>query len=335
MGFSPRGRGRIAGFGIGRPAPMTYVKLPVVKTFAWTDDAGNTHVQYHETVVVSFNDDWITLRTGGYNTLMTKTVMNGASTLFGLGFEVFTEMPRARTRDFPSRRIGNRKARDADWFVEFKGAWPFDHANISLNRKTGEMTEGDMVRPTSSHYACKKVRSNPQEDLEEGDITTTDHEHWYQYGRPYVTGNDLALAEAMVGDRFFPNVWFISDHGNVIPHDISKAMRIAELKNRSKIGTAQTKKYLPGGGWVEQKKPRRSRSRNVAMSGDAESSGGVDVEVDDQGNIVLFKLASDEAKTWWSENVSPGRMIGGRYVVEHRYADSVIEGMMADGLNVR
>ena len=240
MGYSPRGWWRIGGSGIGRPAPMTYVKLPVVKTFAWTDDAGNTHVQYHETVVVSFNDDWITLRTGGYNTLMTKTIMNGASTLFGLGFEVFTKMPKRESPglDGPGR---HRKAEDADWFVEFKGAWPFDHENISLNRKTDEMVEGDMVKPTNSHYACKKVRSNPS----------------------------------------------------------------------------------------------RSRSRNVAMAGDTGSLGGVDVEVDDQGSIILFRLVTKAAKTWWSENVSPGQMIGGRYVVEHRYADSVIEGMMADGLNVR
>jgi hypothetical protein len=309
---------------------MTFIKLPVVKTFTWTDSAGNTHVQYHETVVVSFNDDWITLRTGGYNTLMTKTVMNGASTLFGLGFEVFTEMPRRESPgpDGPGR---HRMARDADWFVEFKGAWPFDHSEISLNRKTGEMADAvDMVKPTSDLDNCKRVHGNPQDDLaedsiEEGDITTPDHKHWYQYGRLYVTGGDLALAEAMVKDSFFPSVWFISDHGNVIPHDISKAMRIAELKSKSKLSAAQPKKYLPGGGWVVQKNP----------AGGQKVAGYIDVEVTDDGNIVLFRLASDAAKTWWSENVSPGQMLGGRYVVEHRYADSVIEGMMADGLNVR
>ena len=53
----------------------------------------------------------------------------------------------------------------------------------------------------------------------EGDITTEDHLTFYQYGREYLRVDDgddykQALIIKMQTDQFFPNVWFISDHGN-------------------------------------------------------------------------------------------------------------------------
>jgi hypothetical protein len=54
---------------------------------------------------------------------------------------------------------------------------------------------------------------------DEGDITTSDYRHWYQYGKLVLTvGPDedyeQAVREYMDESEFWPNVWSISDHGN-------------------------------------------------------------------------------------------------------------------------
>ena len=51
-------------------------------------EQGITRVQYHSTVVVSFDADHIRLDSGGWRTATTKTRMNQASRQFGLGFSV-------------------------------------------------------------------------------------------------------------------------------------------------------------------------------------------------------------------------------------------------------
>lgn len=47
-----------------------------------------THIRYQQTDVVSFTDTEIILRTGGWNTVTTKTRMNQAARQFGLGYGV-------------------------------------------------------------------------------------------------------------------------------------------------------------------------------------------------------------------------------------------------------
>ncbi len=59
-----------------------------VATSIFTEDK-TTHVQYHATRVVSFNNESITLRSGGHHTNTTKVRMNQASNQFGLRFYVF------------------------------------------------------------------------------------------------------------------------------------------------------------------------------------------------------------------------------------------------------
>jgi hypothetical protein len=59
----------------------------------------------------------------------------------------------------------------------------------------------------------------------EDDLITYDHVHWYQYGRlALVTADETdfraALRAHMDADAFWPNVWFISDHGNAHIIDI-------------------------------------------------------------------------------------------------------------------
>jgi hypothetical protein len=52
-------------------------------------DANGTHVRYHNTDVVTFNDEYVILRTGGWQTNTTRTRMNQASNQFRLGLQVF------------------------------------------------------------------------------------------------------------------------------------------------------------------------------------------------------------------------------------------------------
>ena len=70
------------------------------KTSVFTHE-NTTFVKYHWTNVVSFNEDTITLNTGGFETNTTKTRMNQTSNQFNLGFRVYQK--------------------NFDWFVEYAG----------------------------------------------------------------------------------------------------------------------------------------------------------------------------------------------------------------------
>jgi hypothetical protein len=64
----------------------------------------------------------------------------------------------------------------------------------------------------------KAEETEPQQP-EEGDYTTEDHHRFYQHGKLVVeVGPDddwrLAVVRHMEINKFWPNVWFISDHGN-------------------------------------------------------------------------------------------------------------------------
>lgn len=63
------------------------------------------------------------------------------------------------------------------------------------------------------------------DEPEEGDYTTEDHRTFFQYGKiavsvsmaEYDVDTDAglkAVAAHMGSKKFWPNVWFISDHGN-------------------------------------------------------------------------------------------------------------------------
>ena len=66
-----------------------------------SNDGGKTAVRYHYTDVVTFDNNTITLNTGGWPTATTKRRMNETSAEFSLGFNVYQK----------------RSA----WFVEYKG----------------------------------------------------------------------------------------------------------------------------------------------------------------------------------------------------------------------
>lgn len=60
----------------------------------------------------------------------------------------------------------------------------------------------------------KGIGNDDEGEPEEDDITTSDHQRWYQSGKLYHTGSEAALKLRMARDKFWPNVWSISDHGN-------------------------------------------------------------------------------------------------------------------------
>jgi len=68
---------------------------------------------------------------------------------------------------------------------------------------------------------------------EEGDVTTTDNEHWYADGRLYHEGDVKGLVDKMLSEGWFPNVWWISDHGNAHPVDVSREYRAADRRAKT------------------------------------------------------------------------------------------------------
>lgn len=76
---------------------------------------GYVNVQYHNTVVVAFNDDEIILNTGGWFTKTTKVRMNQASSQYSLGYQVYQKKH--------------------NWFVSYRGKIiPFDGNSLKLQR---------------------------------------------------------------------------------------------------------------------------------------------------------------------------------------------------------
>ena len=51
-------------------------------------------------------------------------------------------------------------------------------------------------------------------------------------------------------------------------------------------------------------------------------------KIRNEGSIILFEPLTSAAQDWWSSNVDPdAQTFGQSYVVEHRYAPDIIEGI--------
>jgi hypothetical protein len=98
-------------------------KVGTLSTTVATTD-GTTRVTYHSTVVVEFNTDRITLRTGGWRTSTTKARMTQTAAQFHLGYRIHT--------------------RAGAWFVTTPrgDVLPFEGAELSFTRA------GELVRAT-------------------------------------------------------------------------------------------------------------------------------------------------------------------------------------------
>ena len=66
-------------------------KIGKTATRVYQDEDGYTCVQYHDTVVVRFNDEKIILNSGGWFTNTTKLRINQASNQFALHFQLYQE----------------------------------------------------------------------------------------------------------------------------------------------------------------------------------------------------------------------------------------------------
>jgi hypothetical protein len=63
----------------------------------------------------------------------------------------------------------------------------------------------------------------------------------------------------------------------------------------------------------------------------------IDIVVRDEGSIFLVSAETEEGRDWIEENMGVGEehtYFGGSLVVEHRYIDDIIEGMLKEGLIV-
>jgi hypothetical protein len=62
----------------------------------------------------------------------------------------------------------------------------------------------------------------------------------------------------------------------------------------------------------------------------------VDITVENHGSIFLFQPLTAAAREWIEENVvSETQWFGTALAVEHRYAWSLAQGMVADGLKLQ
>lgn len=92
------------------------------RTTTSTGQDGKTRVTYHQTDVVTFDDDTIELDSGGYKTLTTKTRMNQASNEYDLGYVVYQQKGK--------------------WYVDYDGETiPFEGDSVTLERKNIKIEE--------------------------------------------------------------------------------------------------------------------------------------------------------------------------------------------------
>lgn len=124
-----------------------------------------------------------------------------------------------------------------------------DYAIVLSERESG-FVDSEVLTQTEYEAWREKIDNRPPSEPQEDDITTTDHETFYQYGQPIISNarkrNDLDLSETwyfqidgkqfkveaedyraalrayMDRTQFWPNAWFISDHGNAHLIDLSE-----------------------------------------------------------------------------------------------------------------
>jgi hypothetical protein len=94
-----------------------------------------------------------------------------------------------------------------------------DEAKRKAAKKRSKMKPGASEAGSDYQYASPTESEDDEEEAgddepDEDSITTTDDEKWYQYGKLYHRGDRASLKRKMDKDRFWPNVFSISDHGN-------------------------------------------------------------------------------------------------------------------------
>jgi len=59
-----------------------------------------------------------------------------------------------------------------------------------------------------------------------------------------------------------------------------------------------------------------------------------DIIIRNEGTLFLFTPISDEATEWWDEHVQEGMTFSRSYVVEHRFAPAIIDGLVEAGFEI-
>lgn len=59
-----------------------------------------------------------------------------------------------------------------------------------------------------------------------------------------------------------------------------------------------------------------------------------DFSIRNEGSVILFTCCTPAARTWWDDNVQECQYFGSMGVVEWRYADALIGGILDAGLTV-
>ena len=129
---------------------------------------------------------------------------------------------------------------------------------IANDHGISDLTSEEVVY-ISDNYKAKEneeVEGEPTED----DITTEDYETWYQYGKLFYTGDEKGLKAELDKGNLFPDIWWVSDHGNT--NNITKS-----IYNESDEGDFKTL----GSGMDKETAERLAKEQGGTVVADDES----------------------------------------------------------------
>lgn len=104
---------------------------------------------------------------------------------------------------------------DASYDTDHRGSWGAGTVDRDATDDDLATIADDMIREAQDDEACQ-VDEDEEPEPDDDSITTTDERHWYQYGKLYVEGGRAAVKAKMDADKFWPDVFVISDHGNAV-----------------------------------------------------------------------------------------------------------------------
>lgn len=90
-----------------------------------------------------------------------------------------------------------------------------------LNAAISEVNWYEITTHWVDDIADEIEKEEESDEPDEDAITTHDHQIFYQYGKKYHTGDIESLKAQMDKDKLWPDVWFISDHGNAHRIDLN------------------------------------------------------------------------------------------------------------------
>ena len=84
------------------------------------------------------------------------------------------------------------------------------------NAVAKDLADAWLAELQAGHRHKKNPESDDFHEPEEGDWITEDHRTWMEFGgRERFHGTEIQLRQHMDRQKFWPSVWFLSDHGNL------------------------------------------------------------------------------------------------------------------------